>query len=1058
MAVSREVNLVIRAKDQAKAAIVSITNALQSLSTTQQSVAASGDATGGALGRLGTALSALQARAQGLNAFSVVTAQVDKAQAAVARLEAAVARSSATLQTAGAGAQSAAERIAIATTALAKAQNDIRVSEGSIRLARDTGIGSSALPDQQALLARQRAALAATKAELKAATVDQAAFGLSVERASDSLQRETVSLERARIELAEIQATAGRASAAMGGVASSQVAVGEAAEQTAADIQRINDALARQQTVAAFREQGAGAAQATAAFRAQVSAVQQTEAAWNSARAEVTRLAGAIRSAEAPTEALQQEFRNAVSASRQAKDAFLAQRNALQALRQQERGGGFAAFDQRASAIQGEVAAASRAREAAIQREVVATNQARVAQEAYNRSLLGMIRNLLGLRAPAAQARAAVQSVTQAVRQADAATRATQVLATRQGRPFLGLRPFELQNLSFQINDVFTQLASGTSITQTFAQQAGQIAQIFPRAIAAILRFLPAIAAAAVAVTAFAQAFGRVAGLEASGRRFNRILAVTADGARTSGEQLALAARQIGGSVKDAEASIRAFLQEGVSESRFVQLGEAARKMAEVLGIEVPEAAERAARAFTEDFEAVDELDEALNFLTASERQHIRQLFESGREAQARAEALRIFTRQMDASADRAQGSWSEAFSAAGDAWNGMVDAIANSGFVEVVGRKFGELGGFVRDFVKELSFFTTFLFQGEQAALALESSTGRRPDVGAQGVEDPRADNDRNRNEERRRAEAEARRGEEESAREAEAAVDRAAAFRQSLEDQNDLRAFELSLIGQTAEEAEVLRAIYDATLAARQAGVTLSQEELDNIRLSIEAVQERQQAEAEAAATAEEHRVAQREAQRAAEEAAEEAAQAVERGNERLASTLTDAVDAIGRGDDAFREFAANFLRRIALMIIQQQILNALQGASASNPYAAAARAVVGALHSGGIAGSARPGRAIDPSWFAGARRFHNGGMAGLRRDEVPAILKRNEEVLTANDPRHAFNGGGQPQRAQDVTINNLIDSGEFVAKGLTTREGEQGLMNFITANRTSIRSALS
>jgi hypothetical protein len=40
-----------------------------------------------------------------------------------------------------------------------------------------------------------------------------------------------------------------------------------------------------------------------------------------------------------------------------------------------------------------------------------------------------------------------------------------------------------LQNLSYQINDVFTQLASGTSITQTLSQQGGQIFQLFQKQI-----------------------------------------------------------------------------------------------------------------------------------------------------------------------------------------------------------------------------------------------------------------------------------------------------------------------------------------------------------------------------------------------------------------------------------------------------------------------------------------------------------------------------------------------------------------------------------------------
>jgi hypothetical protein len=52
---------------------------------------------------------------------------------------------------------------------------------------------------------------------------------------------------------------------------------------------------------------------------------------------------------------------------------------------------------------------------------------------------------------------------------------------------------------------------------------------------------------------------------------------------------------------------------------------------------------------------------------------------------------------------------------------------------------------------------------------------------------------------------------------------------------------------------------------------------------------------------------------------------------------------------------------------------------------------------MHQGGIAG-------VDGS----PTRYHTGGIAGLRPDEVPAILRKGEEVLTRGDPRHRSNGG--------------------------------------------------
>lgn len=66
-----------------------------------------------------------------------------------------------------------------------------------------------------------------------------------------------------------------------------------------------------------------------------------------------------------------------------------------------------------------------------------------------------------------------------------------------------------------------------------------------------------------------------------------------------------------------------------------------------------------------------------------------------------------------------------------------------------------------------------------------------------------------------------------------------------------------------------------------------------------------------------------------------------------------------------------------------------------------------IPGILHSGGVAGSAGygHGRAVSPSVFAGATRYHTGGIAGLKPDEVPAILQRGERII----PRNQSGGGG-------------------------------------------------
>ena len=69
----------------------------------------------------------------------------------------------------------------------------------------------------------------------------------------------------------------------------------------------------------------------------------------------------------------------------------------------------------------------------------------------------------------------------------------------------------------------------------------------------------------------------------------------------------------------------------------------------------------------------------------------------------------------------------------------------------------------------------------------------------------------------------------------------------------------------------------------------------------------------------------------------------------------------------------------------------------------------------HSGGIIGETR--RAMHANSVL--PRFHSGGIAGLRPDEVPLIAKRGEEILTQDDPRHRANAT-TPISVQ-VTVNS-------------------------------------
>lgn len=69
-----------------------------------------------------------------------------------------------------------------------------------------------------------------------------------------------------------------------------------------------------------------------------------------------------------------------------------------------------------------------------------------------------------------------------------------------------------------------------------------------------------------------------------------------------------------------------------------------------------------------------------------------------------------------------------------------------------------------------------------------------------------------------------------------------------------------------------------------------------------------------------------------------------------------------------------------------------------------------IPGILHSGGIAGrdGYGHGRAVASSVFSGAERYHGGGIAGLRANEVPAILERGERVIPNGGSAVAQTGG--------------------------------------------------
>lgn len=176
-------------------------------------------------------------------------------------------------------------------------------------------------------------------------------------------------------------------------------------------------------------------------------------------------------------------------------------------------------------------------------------------------------------------------------------------------------------------------------------------------------------------------------------------------------------------------------------------------------------------------------------------------------------------------------------------------------------------------------------------------------------------------------------------------------------------------------------------------------------------------------------------------------------------FAQGIAEGKSATEAARDAFLQFAADFLRQIAQMIIKQAIFNALKGTGLGNFLG------IGVAHTGGRVGSKRTGsgntgRRVNPAVFSGAMRYHSGGLPGLRPGEVPIIAKENEEVLTRDDPRHVLNGGrnGQGGAAQTLKakIVNAIDAPSFLEAALNSPEGERVFLNFMRANQDAVSGA--
>ncbi len=141
-------------------------------------------------------------------------------------------------------------------------------------------------------------------------------------------------------------------------------------------------------------------------------------------------------------------------------------------------------------------------------------------------------------------------------------------------------------------------------------------------------------------------------------------------------------------------------------------------------------------------------------------------------------------------------------------------------------------------------------------------------------------------------------------------------------------------------------------------------------------------------------------------------------------LVGAFQSAEDAVGEfvktGKLSFGDLVTSILADLAKLAVRKSVLGPIAD-MLSGALGGIGGIFAPVLHTGGMVGNTASGRMIPALAFAGAPRMHSGGWAGLRPDEVPAILQKGERVLSRRElatQGGSQSGGGGQNIA--VTIN--------------------------------------
>lgn len=176
---------------------------------------------------------------------------------------------------------------------------------------------------------------------------------------------------------------------------------------------------------------------------------------------------------------------------------------------------------------------------------------------------------------------------------------------------------------------------------------------------------------------------------------------------------------------------------------------------------------------------------------------------------------------------------------------------------------------------------------------------------------------------------------------------------------------------------------------------------------------------------------------------DASTDAASAAEEATTLAFQSMEDAlVSFVTTGKFEFSSLTESILADITRIAVRQAITAPLAGFlndNADDLLGGIGQIFAGLFHEGGVIGySASPARSVDAGLFLTAPRYHTGGLAGLAPDELPAILKRGEAVLTPEQMRALGGSMGRESRSPQP-INVVMNISTPDTNGFRYAQGQ-------------------